>query len=475
MTLLERDGLIAQLDARWLQAREGPGQLVFIEGEAGIGKTTVLRAFAARCGADNPVYWGACEAMATPRPLGALDDIAIDSGGRLAIAHDGSSERHRLFVAFIDLLAERPALAVIEDVHWADEATLDLLRYAGRRIARTRSLLVASFRNDEVTPAHPLRAVLGDLATAGAPRLAPQPLSLAAVRSLSAGTGVDATALHEQTAGNPFFVTEVLAATAKAVKGVPATVQDAVLARAGRLSPSARAVLDAAAVAGPRVEAWLLRDLTAAESGSIDECLATGVLRTEGASFAFRHELARQAVLQAMSPTRAIGLHRLVLQTLLAKRRDADRRPAGAARRSCRRRDRIATLGASRSARSCGARRAPSGRRALGPRTRALRAQCRARRAARRVSRRRAHERRPRRVDRRAKRSGAAVVRARTAGQRGGVAGTAVAHFPVRCAQPRRCGGIARGKLPRRRPARVARGARGAQLCRVALPVRRRT
>jgi DNA-binding CsgD family transcriptional regulator/tetratricopeptide (TPR) repeat protein len=316
MTLLERDGLLAQLSARWLAAREGPGQLVFIEGEAGIGKTTVLRAFAALVRANYPVYWGACEAMATPRPLGALDDIAIDSGGRLAIAHDGSGERHRLFVAFVDLLAQRPALAVLEDVHWADEATLDLLRYAGRRIARTRSLLVASFRNDEVVPAHPLRAVLGDLATAGAPRLVPQPLSLAAVRSL-AGNGVDATALHEQTAGNPFFVTEVLAAMANDVKGVPATVQDAVLARAGRLSPSARAVLDAAAVAGPRAEAWLLRELTAAESGSIDECLATGVLRAEGAAFAFRHELARQAVLQAMAPTHAIGLHRLVLQALL--------------------------------------------------------------------------------------------------------------------------------------------------------------
>lgn len=323
MTLLERDGLLAQLAARWSQARQGPGQLVFIEGEAGIGKTTVLRAFAASVRADSPVYWGACDAMATPRPLGVLDDIAIDCGGRLAIPHDGSGERRRLFVAFVDLLAQQPALAVFEDVHWADEATLDLLRYAGRRIARTRSLLVASFRNDEVVPAHPLRAVLGDLATAGAPRLAPQPLSLAAVRSLAAGTGVDAAALHEQTAGNPFFVTEVLAAAAKAANGVPATVQDAVLARAGRLSPSARAVLDAAAVAGPRAEAWLLRELTAAESGSIDECLATGVLRSEGASFVFRHELARQAVLQAMAPTRAIGLHRLVLQALL--RSDATR------------------------------------------------------------------------------------------------------------------------------------------------------
>ncbi|WP_198161226.1 AAA family ATPase, partial [Variovorax sp. WDL1] len=84
MTLLERDGLLAQLNARWSQAREGPGQLVFVEGEAGIGKTSVLRAFAASVRTASPLYWGSCEAMATPRPLGALDDIAMDSGGKLA-------------------------------------------------------------------------------------------------------------------------------------------------------------------------------------------------------------------------------------------------------------------------------------------------------------------------------------------------------------------------------------------------------
>ena len=254
MPMLERDGLLAQLDLRWSLAQKGPGGLLFVEGEAGIGKTTVLRAFADSVRVHSPVYWGACEAMATPRPLGALDDMAIGSHGKLAVLNDGDGERHRLFVAFVELLAERPALAVLEDVHWADEATLDLLRYAGRRIARTRSLLIASFRSDEVTSTHPLRAVLGDLATAGAPRLAPQPFSLAAVRALAAGSGVEPVALHTQTAGNPFFVTEVLATMANGVQGVPATVADAVLARAGRLSLSARAVLDAAAVAGPRAE-----------------------------------------------------------------------------------------------------------------------------------------------------------------------------------------------------------------------------
>jgi hypothetical protein len=227
----------------------------------------------------------------------------------------GSQDRHELFLAFVDLLARRPSVAVLEDVHWADDATLDLLRYAGRRIARTHSLLVASYRSDEVIPAYPLRGVLGDLATTGAVRMAVQPLSLAAVRSLAKGQGVDAIDLHGKTGGNPFFVTEALAASGS---GVPATVQDAVLARAARLSRSARAVLDAAAVAGPRVEPWLLQMLTAAEAESIDECLATGVLRADDASFSFRHELARQAVLQAMTPTRAMSLHRMTMQALPA-------------------------------------------------------------------------------------------------------------------------------------------------------------
>jgi DNA-binding CsgD family transcriptional regulator len=315
MTLLERDDLLAQLHAQWSRASAGPGRLVFIEGEAGIGKTTLLRSLAQSLKGDAPLHWGACEAMRAPRPLGPLEDIAMQSGGALSGLLGSGVERHRLFVAFLDLLAERPSLVVLEDLHWADEATLDLLRYAGRRIARTRSLLLASFRSDELVPAHPLRTVLGDLATGGAMRLALQPLSLAAVRSLAGERAIDVTALHRTTAGNPFFVTEVLASGAQ---GVPASVQDAVLARAARLSPSARAVLDAAAVAGPRVEAWLLQELTAAESAAIDECLATGVLRADQASYSFRHELARQAVLQAMTPTHAMSLHRLVLQALMS-------------------------------------------------------------------------------------------------------------------------------------------------------------
>ena len=313
MKLLERDDLLSTLHGELQRAIAGSGSLVFIEGEAGIGKTALLKAFADRHIDKLPVRWGACDALHTPRPLGPLHDIASQAASELhAILHT-DTDRLRAFAAFLDLLASRPSAVLIEDLHWADEATLDLIRYVGRRIARTRSLVLASYRSDEVVASHPLRLVLGDLATSGVRRHALAPLSLDAVREQASNRQIDVPELHRRTGGNPFFVTEVLATGGQ---DVPGTVRDAVLSRAARLRPSARAILDAAAVAGPRVEPWLLQDLTAAEAGSVDECLATGVLRAEDNVYVFRHELARQVILQTLTPTRLVSLHRLVLQAL---------------------------------------------------------------------------------------------------------------------------------------------------------------
>lgn len=314
MKLLERDELLTSLQVLLRNAAAGQGVLLFLEGEAGIGKTSLLRTFAES--QRGPVYWGACDALQTPRPLGPLFDIATQLGGELQNALHGNVERLRVFSSFLAELVRPPALIVLEDLHWADEATLDFLRYVGRRIGRTHSLVIVSFRSDEVGPTHPLRLVLGDLATSGAKRLSPQPLSVSAIRELVSEPDIDAAELHRRTGGNPFFVTEVIAAGGV---GMPATVRDAVLARAARLQPSARAILDAAAVAGPRVEPWLLQELTAAESGWIDECLATGVLCAQNGVFTFRHELAREAVLDALTPTRAMSLHRMVLQALQSR------------------------------------------------------------------------------------------------------------------------------------------------------------
>src|SRR5688572_18332447 len=285
MELLERDELLGTLRELRQRAAAGDGTLLFVEGEAGIGKTSLLQTFC-RQEREAPVHWGGCDALHTPRPLGLLYEIATGLTAELQRALREGTERTQIFGAFLSAVA-KPTLVVLEDLHWADEATLDFLRYVGRRIDRTHTLLIGSFRNDEVGPAHPLRIVLGDLATCGARCLTLRPLSFAAVKQLIGERNINAETLHRASGGNPFFVTEALSI---AGTGVPPTVRDAVLARAARLGPAARAVLDAAAVTGPRVEPWLLQDVTAAENGAVDECLENGMLCARDDVFVFRHE-----------------------------------------------------------------------------------------------------------------------------------------------------------------------------------------
>jgi predicted ATPase len=181
---------------------------VLLGGEAGIGKTTLVRAF---CQREPRVLWGACDALQTPRPLGPFLDVADQAGGELAaLAVEGTSPG-ALVAALVTELRRRPAIVVVEDLHWADEATLDVVRLLARRIETVPALVVVTYR-DELERDHPLRIVLGEVATGGAlTRLAPARLSADAVAELAV-SGVDADELHWRTGGNPFFVSEVLAA-----------------------------------------------------------------------------------------------------------------------------------------------------------------------------------------------------------------------------------------------------------------------
>lgn len=320
MDLLERAGLLGDLNELLREAGAGRGRLVLLGGEAGVGKTAVTRRFAeAAPGPDRGVrvLVGACDALSTPRPLAPLVDIAHRLGGEVRRLLASAGRRDEVFGAFLAELGagHGPTLVVFEDVHWADEATLDLLKFVGRRIGSTRTLLIATYRDDEIGPTHPLRVVLGTLTTSGdVRRLGLAPLSAAAVAEVAAESGLDPVALHRQTGGNPFFVTEVLAAGG----GIPATVRDAVLARIAPLSAPARAALEAAAVIGSPVDPALLEEVAAPGLDAVDECLAGGVLRAEGTALAFRHELARQAVLEAISPPRRVALHARVLTALAA-------------------------------------------------------------------------------------------------------------------------------------------------------------
>jgi DNA-binding CsgD family transcriptional regulator len=205
-------------------------------------------------------------------------------------------------------------VAVGEDAHWADGASLELLRFLARRIGDLPVLLVVTYRDDEVGPGHPLRLVLGDLATAPTVhRLHLLPLSEAAVTEMAAGSERDPAALHRLTGGNPFFLTEVLAA---AGESVPGSVADAILARAARLSPEGRAVLDVAAVIGSAIDLDLLLEVAGPVLDETDECLAGGLLRATDDGLVFRHDLVREAILAAMAPPRRRLVHTRVLAAL---------------------------------------------------------------------------------------------------------------------------------------------------------------
>jgi DNA-binding CsgD family transcriptional regulator/tetratricopeptide (TPR) repeat protein len=314
--LLERDSALEELRFALTEAAGGRGRLVLVAGEAGVGKTAVVQAFCNEQDGEVRVFGGACDPLFTPRPLGPFADIAEDAGGELAAVLEGQGSAHDLVSALLaQTTGRRTAVFVLEDVHWADEATLDVLRLLARKIDRAAALVLVTYRDDELDRTHPLRFMLGELATGDiAERLKLVPLSPDAVAELAEPRGVDANELYDKTGGNPFFVVEALAT---GVDGIPETVRDAVLARAARLSPAGRSLLEAIAVVPQQVELWLLDALAAEVADRLDECVASGMLTFESTGVAFRHELARLSVEDSVAPRRRLELHRRAVAALV--------------------------------------------------------------------------------------------------------------------------------------------------------------
>jgi DNA-binding CsgD family transcriptional regulator len=315
--VLERDREVAVLAAAARDAAGGAGSVVLVSGEAGIGKSTLVTAMGPGLPTEGRMLIGHCDDLSTPRTLGPFRDLVGSVGPRLSAVLPGDAAHDAVLT---ELRAEldrsgRPTVLVVEDVHWADDATLDALRFLVRRLDAIPAVLVLTYREEELTPEHPLQHLLGDVAAAKqVHRLQLRRLSAVAVEQLSAGHDLDPAHVFEVTAGNPFFVREVLAAGGD--HPVPATVVDAVRARVRRLDTRSREVLEQLAVVPSTIDRSLVDALAPGADAELATAETRGLLSVTPRRVAFRHELTRRAISDSLPSARRIELNRRVLGTL---------------------------------------------------------------------------------------------------------------------------------------------------------------
>ncbi len=315
--LLERETQLQEIERLLDVASDGSGTLLLVAGEAGAGKTSLVHEAVRRAAPRAHVLIGGCDPLTTPRPLSPILDMAADPESGLGHLLEDRQDIIGLFTELWRRLRGtiRPTLLVLEDVHWADEGTLDLIRFLGRRVGDTKALVICTYRDDEIGVDRPLRVVLGDLATGDSTRrLDIAPLTLDAVKTIADDPTVDADRLHRITGGNAFFVTEVLAAGTD----IPSSVQDAVLARVARLGPAPRTVVEAVAIAPRDLGIDYAMALTGSVIADIDSATSSGVLIGDGHRLRFRHELARAAVEESIPAATRFDLHRRMLELLVA-------------------------------------------------------------------------------------------------------------------------------------------------------------
>ena len=311
--MLERETELARLEGLLGAVGASGGRVVLVRGPAGIGKSALIARFLHDVANQSEVHLGACDDLGTPQPLGPVWDVARRSPPVAAMLAQG--ERRGVMDALLDLLSDpfQPAVVVFEDTQWADEATLDVIKFLGRRIGRANGLLVLTYRDDEVDSGHPLRQVLGELPPGYFVRIRLEPLSLEAITALIGDGSLDPEEVLALTGGNPLFVSEVIATGSVAV---PSSVHDAVLARVAKLSTGARRIAELVSILPGGCEWALVDKLLDPAPEEPHACVRQGLLQVDDDHLRFCHELQRRAVEASLLPDMRRALHQRVLAHL---------------------------------------------------------------------------------------------------------------------------------------------------------------
>ena len=314
--LIERDDFLFSLRSGFKKASSGEGHCFFVIGEAGIGKTSLVKTFLKEIEDESIQYIGACDSLFTPRPLAPLYDLALQIDERWVHDIHSSSSRTELFTRFVHELTHklRPVVVVFEDIHWADEATLDFVKFFGRRISRTKCLFILTLREEDISQQYALRNVPGDLAPDTFTRLQLTPLSKQAVRELADEKGYDGEHVYTISGGNPFYVNEILASYSL---GIPDNIKDSVLSVYNRLAEETKNVWQLLSVIPEGLEVSRLYKIDPSYHAAIESCLSNKILIIENNKISFKHELYRRTIEASLSPFKRIALNKHLLRLFL--------------------------------------------------------------------------------------------------------------------------------------------------------------
>jgi DNA-binding CsgD family transcriptional regulator/tetratricopeptide (TPR) repeat protein len=312
MELIERAGFLATMQAKFEDISSDEGHCVLIAGEAGIGKTSLVRTFCAEKKNECKIYQGTCDAMFTPRVLGPLHDIAWQMRGDFWEDYETTPDRARLFSRFLNELSSQggKTLIVFEDVHWADEATLDFIKFLARRITRVPCLFILTYRDDEIHSHHPLRNVLGQLHSDSFTRLHLVPFSRQAVEKMVIEKGYSGEDVYNISRGNPFYVNEILASYSP---GVPDNIKDSILSVFNQQSEQTKRVWQILSVLPTGFETTYLEVMEPLYARAIENSLDSKILILKDRLLFFKHELYRRTIEASLSPFVRIALNKRIL------------------------------------------------------------------------------------------------------------------------------------------------------------------
>ncbi len=312
MELIERDGFLAVLQSQFENVAGGEGLCVFVCGEAGIGKSSLVKAFCKELKKNYNIYQGTCDALFTPRPLAPLYDILLQLRNGLPENSADIADRTAFFSRVFQELNNQKevCLIVFEDIHWADEATLDFIKFLARRITQLRCLFILTYRDDEIYSNHPLRNVLGQLNPDSFTRIQLLPLSRQAVEKMSSEKGYKGEDVYNISGGNPFYVNEILASYSL---GIPDNIKDSIISAYNRQEERTKQVWELLSVIPASFEVKYLEKFEPLYAAAIERCLESKILFLNDGLIFFKHELFRRTIETSLSPFRRVSLNKSIL------------------------------------------------------------------------------------------------------------------------------------------------------------------